>query len=310
MYFTTTYELIKRYRNMKKNQSLTLEQKENAKHGETFFPIQKYVTRLANDYPVITTHWHEEAELTVITKGSCTYQIDLVEYEAKQGDILFIPPLLLHSISIGDCKEFFSETYVFHMNFLGGNATDICSTRYLTPLINHEYSIPYVITKNHLAYSSLNKCFRQINSLYNEEIVGYELAIKAFLLQAIFLLLQYSNKNEKSVSNSSSEKLKVVLDYIDIHYAETISISELAKLCYFSEYHFMRFFKKHMNMTCVEYINNLRLEKSVEEFEHGNTSILDVSLSVGFHNLSYFHRAFKKKYHMTPRSFIKKLEEA
>ena len=59
----------------------------------------------------------------------------------------------------------------------------------------------------------------------------------------------------------------------------------------------------------MQYINNVRLEKSVEQFEHGNTSILDVSLSVGFRNLSYFHRAFKKKYHMTPRSFIQKLEQ-
>ena len=71
---------------------------------------------------------------------------------------------------------------------------------------------------------------------------------------------------------------------------------------------FMRFFKKHMNMTCIQYINNIRLEKAVELFEHGNTSILEVSLSVGFHNLSYFYRAFKAKYHMTPLAFIKRLE--
>ncbi|WP_338126142.1 helix-turn-helix transcriptional regulator [Eubacterium ramulus] len=93
-----------------------------------------------------------------------------------------------------------------------------------------------------------------------------------------------------------------------MHYAEALSVSELAKLCYFSEYHFMRFFKKHMNMTCIQYINNIRLEKAVELFEHGNTSILEVSLSVGFHNLSYFYRAFKAKYHMTPLAFIKRLE--
>ena len=81
----------------------------------------------------------------------------------------------------------------------------------------------------------------------------------------------------------------------------------LAGICFFSEYYFMRFFKKHMNMTCIQYINNVRLEKAVELFEHGETSILEVSLSVGFHNLSYFHRAFKSKYHMTPLSFIKRL---
>lgn len=289
--------------------SLALEQKENAKHGEAFFPIQKYITRLAPDYPVITTHWHEEAELTLITEGNCSYQIDLIEYEAKEGDILFIPPLLLHSISLGNCKEYFSETYVFHMNFLGGNSTDICSTRYLTPMMNQELSVPCLIRSEHPVYPSLRKIFNQITTLYNEAVIGYELALKSLFLQAIFLLLQYSARKPSSDNKIISDKLKNVLDYVELHYAEPISVTDLAKQCYFSDYHFMRFFKKHMNMTCVEYINNLRLEKSVELFEQGNSSILDVSLSVGFHNLSYFHRAFKKKYHITPLSFIKELNK-
>ena len=286
--------------------SLILEQKENAKHGEVFFPIQKYITKLTIDSPVIMTHWHEEAELTLVTKGSCIYQIDLIDYEVNEGDLLFIPPLLLHSIRHNRTADFCSETYVFHVNFLGGNTTDICSTRYLTPIINHELSVPYHIPSAHSVYPSLRECFTKITSLYTEQPFGYEIALKSFLLQALFLLLQYSNPESATVS-ASSDKLKNVLDYIDLHYAEALSISELAKLCYFSEYHFMRFFKKHMNMTCIQYINNVRLEKAVELFEHGETSILEVSLSVGFHNLSYFHRAFKAKYHMTPLSFIKRL---
>ncbi|MDD7739963.1 MAG: AraC family transcriptional regulator [Fusicatenibacter sp.] len=295
---------------MKKFHSLALEQKENVKHGEAFFPIQKYRTKLTKNYSVITTHWHEEAEFTLITKGSCLYQVDLVAYEVKEGDLLFISPLLLHSIALKNPDdEFCSETYVFHMNFLGGNATDVCSTRYLTPIKNHEFSMPCLITPEHPAYTSLYKCFRQMNSLYDEKIPGYELALKSLLLQIIFLLLQYSEKNTSDDSKTSSEKLKCVLDYIELHYAEPISVSDLAKLCYFSDYHFMRFFKKHMSMTCMEYIKNLRLEKAAEQFEQGNSSILEVSLSVGFHNLSYFHRAFKQKYHMTPHSFLKKLEE-
>ena len=286
--------------------SLILEQKENAKHGEVFFPIQKYITKLTSDSPVIMTHWHEEAELTLITKGSCIYQIDLIDYEVNEGDLLFIPPLLLHSIRHNETADFCSETYVFHVNFLGGNTTDICSTRYLTPITNHELSVPYHIPSAHPVYPSLRECFTKITTLYTEQGFGYEIALKSFLLQALFLLLQYSNPESATVS-ASSDKLKNVLDYIDLHYAETLSISELAELCYFSEYHFMRFFKKHMNMTCIQYINNVRLEKAVELFEHGENSILEVSLSVGFHNLSYFHRAFKAKYYITPLSFIKRL---
>ena len=128
----------------------------------------------------------------------------------------------------------------------------------------------------------LLKIFNQINTTYDESIIGYELALKSLFLQTIFLLLQYSKKVAVPETEKVSDKIKNVLDYIELHYSETITVSQLAKLCYFSDYHFMRFFKKHMNMTCVEYINNLRLEKAVELFEKGNSSIMEVSLSVGF----------------------------
>ena len=267
------------------------------------------ITSLKPDYPVITTHWHEEAEFTLITEGDASYQIDLTSYAVEKDDLIFIPPLLLHSVSRGQSALYQSETYVFHMNFLGGNATDICSTRYLMPLTNEELSVPCLIRPTHPAYVSLRKIFAQISSLFANPVEGYELAIKALLLQVIFLLLQNRTPDGKrSVDTANaSEKLKTVLDYIHLHYAEPLTVAGLAAQCYFSEYYFMRFFKKHMNMTVVEYLNNLRLEKAVELFEQGNTSILEVSLATGFHNLSYFHKIFKRKFHMTPREFLKKL---
>lgn len=171
---------------MKKQYFHAPEQKEETKHGEPYFPVQKYITRLSEEYPAVTTHWHEEAELTLIVKGKCHYQVDLVDYEVKEGDLLFVPPLFLHAISKGRCEEFISETYVFHLNFLGGNSTDICSTRYLVPIMNQEFAMPCLITGKHSVYASLRKVFDQITSLYDENVDGYELALKALLLQAIF----------------------------------------------------------------------------------------------------------------------------
>ena len=144
-------------------------------------------------------------------------------------------------------------------------------------------------------------------SVYKKGYHVTEACDKIVFLYIVFLLLQYREENDSSETRKSSDKLKHVLDYIELHYAEPITISELSQLCYFNNYYFMRFFKKHMNMTCMEYIKNLRLEKSVERFKQGETSILDVSLSVGFRNLSYFHREFKKKYCMTPSTFIKEI---
>ena len=227
----------------------------------------------------------------------------------QAGDLLLISPLLLHSITADPEEKAVSETYVFHMNFLGGNSADVCSIRYFKPIMDREIILPCLISKGHPVYPALLEIFHQTHILYEEKPTGYELALKALLLQLFSLLLPYSEKNTSPDLGKTSEKLKQVLDYIELHYTEPLSISELAKLCHFSDYYFMRFFKKHMNMTCVEYIVNLRLEKAVELFKEGNTSILDISLSVGFHNLSYFHRAFKKKYHMTPLTFLKNMSQ-
>lgn len=68
-------------------------------------------------------------------------------------------------------------------------------------------------------------------------------------------------------------------------------------------YHFMRFFKRFMGTSCLNYIKNLRLEKAAELLGQDRLTPLDVSLSAGFHNLSYFYREFRKKYGVTPGDF-------
>lgn len=282
------------------------ERHEGVKHGQSFFPVEKYATFLDEKMPARTNHWHEEAEWTLVTAGQGTYQVDLVEYPIQAGDFLFVPPLQLHAARCS--RELETETFVFHMNFLGSNATDICATRYLAPLAKQELSIPCHIGASHPAYPALSRLFTQLNELFMQKSPGYELALKACLLQAVSQLFPYGQTAPSSDSATISQKLKHVLDYLAAHYTEEISVAQLAGLCYFSEYHFMRFFKKHMNMTCVEYITSLRLEKAVEQLVRGDSTILDAALSSGFHSLAYFYKVFKRKYQMTPKEFIKQLQ--
>ena len=286
--------------------SLALEQKEDARHGEQMFPLKRYLTRLNRDFPSVMPHWHEEAEFTMITGGSCLYRIHLETYQAGSGDLLFIPPLMLHSIENTSPLSMRSETYVFHLNFLGANAGDVCTARYFAPVGNQEFILPFLISRTHPAYPSLLKIFCAISQTYQKKDYGYELILRSLFLELLVTLLPYrrTEKNVPSLQTEHSEKLKTVLEYIGLHYSEELSVSALASLCYFSEYHFMRFFKKHVGMTCLNYIKNLRLEKAAALLLAGESSALEASLSVGFNNLSYFHREFKKKYGMTPREFI------
>lgn len=291
------------------NSSLSLEQKEQTRHGEHMFPLKKYITTLTDLYPSVSPHWHDEAELTLITNGSCTYQVQLDTYEVEEGDLLFVSPAVLHSIIASSRDGMCSETYVFHMNFLGANSADICAVKYLTPVTNQSLILPCLIRKGHPAYGDILDLFRKISNTYDNISPGYELLLRALLLQVIVALLPYSNEQvvHSPLETEHTFKLKLVLEYIGEHYAEELTIPQLARICYFSEYHFMRFFKKYTGTSCLEYIKNLRLEKAAEQFAQGAQSVLDTALSVGFSNLSYFYREFKKKYGMTPRKFIENI---
>ena len=296
---------------MKSAFDLSPEQKEKAQHGEKMFPLKRYITKLSDLYPAVTAHWHEEAELTLITEGSCTYHIHLENYEAQSGDILFIPPAELHSINIEPGTEMTSTTYVFHMDYLNADSADICAVKYLHPISRHTLMLPYIIKKDHPAYPKLLEVFQQMEQAYSEMRPGYEMMLKALLLYATALLLPYrqAENTRPQLEDEHTSKLKLVLEYIGEHYAEDLTIPQLARLCFFSEYHVMRFFKKYIGVSCLEYIKNLRLEKAASRLAQGGQSVLDISMSCGFSNLSYFYREFKKKYGMTPKEFIRKMPE-
>ena len=288
---------------------LSPEQKEQAQHGELMFPLKRYITILSDLYPVTAAHWHEEAELTLITKGSCTYHIHLDSYNVVQGDILFIPPAELHSINTPAGTEMTSTTFVFHMDFLTTSTADICTARYLKPISHHTLTLPCVIRPDHPAYEKLRETICAMDQAYEEKKEGYEMMLKALLLYALSVLLPYRQTAEvrPQPEDERTAKLKLVLEYIGEHYSEELTIPQLARLCFFSEYHFMRFFKKYTGMSCLEYIKNLRLEKAASRLAQGGQSVLEVSLSCGFANLSYFYREFRKKYGMTPKQFIKEV---
>ena len=282
------------------------EQKEARRHGEAAFPLQQYTTRLSSAAPTVFAHWHDEAEFTLIQEGSCTYQIQLENYSVKAGDLVFLPPAMLHAISISKGGVMTSDTYVFHMHFLGSDSRDICATQYLLPLTLQELVPPYIISPEHPAYQEAMALYLEISLAWRTRKPGFELLIRAKLLELIAVILPHCRESAQlsRLNAEHSQKIKTALEYIATHYAEEIAIADVAAACYFSEYHFMRFFKRCTGVSCGEHIKQLRLEKAAERFSEGETDILEVALSVGFHNLSYFYRAFRKKYSMTPKEFI------
>ena len=65
----------------------------------------------------------------------------------------------------------------------------------------------------------------------------------------------------------------------------------------------MKFFKTHMGSGFTEYLNTYRLSIAARLLTASSLSVLEISSAVGFDNLSYFTRLFKRKFGMPPRLY-------
>ena len=141
-----------------------------------------------------------------------------------------------------------------------------------------------------------------------ESYTTSELMIKSNL----FLLLHYINAQSTDAASDhkalqlSYSRLKNALYYVQKFYDHDITIQEAAGQCGFSESHFMKLFKEFTGMSFNAYLVNYRLELSAKQLAETNLKVIDIMENCGFHNQSYFTRAFHRKYQMTPLMYRKK----
>ncbi|MFC0469837.1 helix-turn-helix transcriptional regulator [Halalkalibacter kiskunsagensis] len=98
-----------------------------------------------------------------------------------------------------------------------------------------------------------------------------------------------------SANSEKMNRLKKVLEYIDQHFREKLTIKELGLIIQLSEGHLSRFFKSLVQMTPIDYINTIRINKAAKLLKETDHTILEISLEVGFDNTSYFIRTFKRQ---------------
>lgn len=99
------------------------------------------------------------------------------------------------------------------------------------------------------------------------------------------------------------KKFNDLLDYIDMHYAEDLSLESMADHIGFSKFHFSRLFKQYTNLTFSDYLNYRRLKAAEELLVNPALPIIEVSLRAGYTSISTFNRLFKQIKHCTPSEY-------
>jgi len=92
----------------------------------------------------------------------------------------------------------------------------------------------------------------------------------------------------------TDKRIVKVVRFIRENINRNICIEELASICYLTNDHFIRLFKKEMQCTPIQYINQKKIEKAQLMLIIGDKSIKDIAYSLSFDNISYFYRLFSK----------------
>ena len=279
---------------------------EDKSHTSPEFPYNTYLCSIPLDFSAVNMHWHEEAEIIVIKKGMGIISVDLTEYEVQMGDIVFVMSGQLHAIRQLGNNAMEYENILFKPSLLRSGGCDLCWESFLSPLLSANVGVPAVIGLDHAVYREIAEAIGQIDRLCDAKPSGYQLAVKGHLYLLFYHLHAQCSASENRPPRKQLEKLKTILSYVELHYAEPITIEDMAGVCFYSKSYFMKFFKQSMGIGFIAYLNDFRLEIAARMLLSADANILDIGSACGFENLSYFNRSFKKKYGVTPGRFRKK----
>ena len=292
---------------MKENNLKT--NKEKAKHGDIFLPVNSYHCLIPFTYRELALHWHEEMEITLIQDGISDYKVGQEVFEANAGDIILIPPYCTHSACEIPGKTMISDSMVFHPDYLGANNQDLSASKYLRPMAEGQLLMQEVIRDGDEGYAEIKDTFIRALDCFKNKQPFYEMLLKEKLLHILILFFSYGYIRESDDSHITSENrrhIKSALEYITDHYSEKISISEMAQLAGFSENYFMSLFRQYVGMSCIQYVNHYRIQKAAHALEETTKSVSEIAMIHGFDNISYFNLQFRRTFGMTPREFRSK----
>jgi AraC-like DNA-binding protein len=285
--------------------------RENRIHGDAIFPLHVYVENPLCIDQVLECHWHEELEFLVVTEGKAVFQIETSYYEVQEGQAIFINSGEIHAGHLLDGSKCSFTAVVFNRNLLYSNVFDTVQSKYIEPFLKKQYSFsPHIKENDGWQKEVLTNMTNLINDCKDKPF-AYELSVNSKLYNILSLIISHSSIDTSLQKSSGitykTQRLKVVLNYIQSNFNRKITIKELAELINMSEGHFCRFFKLMIQKTPVDYINYYRITKACSFLEDKTKKIIEVALETGFDNFSYFIETFKHYMNCTPSEYRNRL---
>lgn len=173
---------------------------------------------------------------------------------------------------------------------------------YCYPVIENNNVHAVIFLGNILpAKSKINSNFiSKFNNTFEKDFSKEKAKLFCSILENQIKLLIKENDNEKS---SFPVVVTNIKNYIDEFFASDLSVYNIANVFNYHEKYLGKIFKKHTSMSIHEYINNKRLQEAEKLIINSSLPIIEIATRVGFNNVTYFNRLFKKTFNFSPSTY-------
>ncbi|MDR2178420.1 MAG: AraC family transcriptional regulator [Treponema sp.] len=213
--------------------------------------------------------------ITYITKGAAQYRVNGSLYQLKAGD-LFCPP-----------PDGIFEAITCPDNFMHCFSVDF----YLRNAAGENVSLPFPVVNYIGVRGDITGRFLDLKNAWTERSPAH--AVKArgmflLLLYQLFELIVYDSDLE-----AEDSRVRKAVRYIDDHYAEKISVKQLAGEACLSAVYFGSLFKKETGISLHRYLQKVRIRNAENLLKTGEYQVCEVAEECGFADAYHFSHQFK-----------------
>lgn len=275
-------------------------------HAPYEFPVYTCVNDLSNlGCHAHLWHWHHEMQFCVVLEGCVKFLTQDSAYASKKQQGIFINSDCVHrcqNLSTPCCKYICINFDPKLLQLFPGSSVGSYINQFLSAHLME--CVP--LSPDSPWQAKVMEDIREIHRLHSEKNLGYEMLVCARLFTAFGMMFQQMPELFYSapVNRSGHEAaLRTILAYIEKHFTEKITLSEIASAAHLSESECCRLFKRSLNRTIFDYILDLRIRFSANLLEHSNDSISGIAYRSGFAGTSYFIKQFRARLGCTPKQY-------
>lgn len=221
--------------------------------------------------------------------GEALYRFGDTEFTVRKGDLLFLPKGLVRSARSNPDDPWSFYTITFNVHFHNKLSRELFDR------------FDYLI-RSPQPYKLLT-LFAEFGQIWSGKRSGYLVKCKSIIMDLLYAIIK--ERDRLTYGTAHYNAIEKTTNLILARYTEHFSIDDLAQQAGLSSSHFRLLFKKITGMTAVQYQNQIRIGRAKDLLMSGECNVTEAALSVGFQDIYYFSRLFKKLTGESPSGYMK-----